>query len=454
MKNKPKQFKLILGLGKSGVSIAEFLANRHIPFVINDTRAEPPGLAEIKIKQPNVLIQTGGLSEELLNAAEEIIISPGLSLKEPLIAEQIAKGKSVIGDIELFLRYCKAPICAITGANGKSTVTSLVYEMAKAANMNVKIGGNIGVPVLQLLDANEPELYVLELSSFQLETTYSLAAKAATILNITLDHMDRYASLAEYIAAKQRIYQHCEAAIINRMDTNTYVKNAQPKKQLSFGLDWSADTNYGLLAEGDKTYLARGREPLLNIKELPVSGLHYCENALAALALGEACDLPIAAMLQALRTFQGLPHRCQFVKAINGVQWINDSKGTNEGAAKAAIESIGKTIAGKVVLIAGGIGKGADFETLKIPVKNFVSHAILMGEASDQLATVFHGLTQVHQVKSLQEAINIAHQIGKSGDAVLLSPACASFDMFQNFEKRGEAFAALVHEIEAQEIKA
>lgn len=447
MKPTEEKFKLIIGLGKSGVSAADFFASRNIPFVMNDTRAEPPGLADIKKRHPQTYIQLGGLSRELLNAAEEIIVSPGVSLKEPLIAEQVTNGKSVIGDVEIFLRYCKAPICAITGANGKSTVTSLVYEMAKAANVNVKIGGNIGVPVLQLIGNTEPELVVLELSSFQLETTHSLAAKAATILNITLDHMDRYENLAEYVAAKQRIYQNCDTAIINRSDFNTYVKNAQPRKELSFGLDWSADTMYGLLAEGDKTYLARGREPLLNSKELPVAGLHYCENALAALALGEACGLPISAMLQALRTFQGLPHRCQFVRAINGVQWINDSKGTNEGAAKAAIESIGKTIAGKVILIAGGLGKGADFEMLKMPVKNFVSHAILLGEASNQLADVFHGLTQVHQVKLLQDAVSMAHQLGQSGDAVLLSPACASYDMFQNFEKRGEAFAAAVLEI-------
>lgn len=447
MKQPSTPFKLILGLGKSGVSTADFLASQHIPFAINDTRAEPPGLADIKKKHPDALIHLGGLSEELLEAAEEIIVSPGLSLKEPLIAKQIQQGKSVVGDVEVFLRYSKAPICAITGANGKSTVTSLVYEMAKAANIKVKIGGNIGVPVLELLDGKETDLYVLELSSFQLETTYSLAAKAATILNITLDHMDRYANLAEYIAAKQRIYQHCETAVINRADQNTYVQSANPKNTVSFGLDWSATTMYGLLSEGEKTYLARGREPLLDIKELPVAGLHYCENALAALALGEACNLPITAMLQALKTFQGLPHRCQFVKATKGVQWINDSKGTNEGAAKAAIESIGKTIAGKVILIAGGIGKGADFETLKTPVKNFVSHAILLGQASDQLADVFHDLTAVHQVKTLQEAVIMAAEVSQSGDAVLLSPACASFDMFQNFEKRGEAFMALVQEM-------
>ncbi len=440
-------FTLIIGLGKSGVSVADFCASRNIPFAINDTRAEPPGLADIKKKYPNAVMQLGGLSQELLDAAEEIIISPGLSIKEPLIAEQIAKGKRVVGDVEVFLRYCKAPICAITGANAKSTVTSLVYEMAKCAGLNAKIGGNIGVPVLQLLEGTDPELYVLELSSFQLETTFSLQAKAATILNISSDHMDRYETLAEYISAKQKVYQHCQTAVFNRGDENTYVQVAKPQNELSFGLDWSPTNMYGLLSEGDKTYLARGREPLMNVKELPVSGLHYCENALAALALGEACELPITAMLEALRTFKGLPHRCQLVKATKGVQWFNDSKGTNEGAAKAAIDSIGKTIAGKVLLIAGGIGKGADFETLKTPVKNYVSHAILLGEASNQLANVFNGLTEIHQVISLKDAVILAHQLSQSGDAVLLSPACASFDMFQNFEKRGEAFVDAVQEI-------
>lgn len=440
-------FTLIIGLGKSGLSVVEFFAKRNIPFAINDTRHEPPGLLEIKNKYPKVVMQLGGLSEELLSQAEEIIVSPGLSTKEPLIATQMAKGKSVIGDVELFLRYAKAPICAITGANAKSTVTSLVYEMAKCANLNVKIGGNIGVPVLQLLDGTEPELYVLELSSFQLETTYSLHAKAATILNITPDHMDRYKNLPEYIAAKQRVYEHCETAVFNRSDPHTYVQHAKPDKEISFGLDWSHTTMYGILAEGNSHYLARGREPLLNVSALPISGMHYWENALAALALGEACHLPIAAMLEALRTFKGLPHRCQFVKEFNGVRWINDSKGTNEGASKAAIESVGRTIAGKIILIAGGVGKGADFEMLKSPVKNYVSHCILLGEARKQLAKVFDGLTEVHEVSSLQDAVLLAKQLSQVGDTVLLSPACASFDMFQNYEKRGEAFMQYVQEI-------
>lgn len=433
---------LIIGLGKSGLATAKFLFERKIPFAVCDTREVPPNLEEFKNTYPMAPIHLGSLSKNFLDKAEEIIVSPGLSIKEPLIAEQIEKGKKIVGDVELFLRYCQAPICAITGSNAKSTVTSLVYEMAKTANIKVKIGGNIGTPVLGLLEDVDTELYVLELSSFQLETTHSLRAKVATILNISPDHMDRYESLDDYVAAKERIYQNCETAVINRADEATFVKNFKPTNTISFALDKPSQNNFGII----ENHLALGEIKLLATSKTYLQGLHHWENALAALALGQACKLPMSAMLETLKSFKGLEHRCQLIKTHNKVAWYNDSKGTNEGAAKAAIESIGKTIKGKVILIAGGVGKSADFTILVDPVRNYVSHAILMGEAKQQLLDIFQDVTQTHKVSSLDEAVLLANNLSQVNDAVLLSPACASFDMFQNFEKRGEAFETAVME--------
>ncbi len=438
---------MVIGLGKSGIATAEFLQAKQFDFALCDTRKEPPEVNYIKKQFKEVPLFLGELKQEMFADIDELIISPGLSKKLPLFKQLEAQGKTIIGDVELFLKFCKTPVCAITGSNAKSTVTTLVTKMAETAGVNVKMGGNIGTPVLQLLQAPAPQLYVLELSSFQLETTYSLKAKAATILNICPDHMDRYANLQEYINAKQVIYHNTQTCVFNRDDPATFVKSVYATaKHRSFGLQ-PQEGAFGLIRENGEIFLSFGFEKLMNIKEMLQVGLHHAQNALAALSLGQACGLPLDAMLQTLKTFKGLKHRCQLVKTHQGVSWYNDSKGTNEGATQAAIESIGECISGKVILLAGGVGKGADFEILKKPVANYVKTLILFGEAKEQLKAVLGQLTQTLVVDDLSEAIQMAKKHAQTGDSVLLSPACASFDMFKNFEDRGEIFERLVLEL-------
>jgi UDP-N-acetylmuramoylalanine--D-glutamate ligase len=405
---------VIIGLGKTGLSCVRYLSKKNANIVVVDNRLNPPELAELRKFFPNVPVHLGSFHEEILSKANEIIISPGVSVKEPAIAEQIKNGKRVIGDIELFSQVAKAPIIAITGSNGKSTVTVLVGEMAKCAGLNVKVGGNLGTPALDLLGNAEPDLYVLELSSFQLETTYSLQAKAAVVLNISPDHMDRYENLAEYKAAKMRIYDGCEVKVIPEQNKFIIQDN----------------------------YLTYNNKKLLSIDKLKIKGGHQISNCLIALALGKAVNLPMPAMLKALREFTGLPHRCQWVAKINNIDYYNDSKGTNVAATKAAIEGLGAM--GKIVLIAGGQGKGADFLLLFSAVKKYVRALILIGEDADKLKTALTGASKILFAQSMQEAVKSAAQEAQPGDMVLLSPACASFDMFDNFEHRGDVFMEIV----------
>lgn len=409
--------KVIIGLGKTGLSCIRYLLKKNTDIAIVDNRINPPGLPELKNYSPNVPVYLGCFHENILSQADELVISPGVSLKEPAIAKQIKNGKPVIGDIELFARAARAPIIAITGSNGKSTVTTLVGEMAKCAGINVGVGGNLGIPALDLLTAPEPDLYVLELSSFQLETTYSLKAKAAVVLNISPDHMDRYENIEEYKAAKMRIYNGCEVAVIEG--------------------EWNLFSTEG-------NYLTYEKQKLLSIDKLKIKGRHQVSNALAALALGAAAGLPMAAMLKALREFPGLPHRCQWVAKINNVDYYNDSKGTNVGAAKAAIEGLGRGTGHcaltKIILIAGGQGKGADFSELFPVVEKYVRAVILIGQDAPKIKTALTGACKILFAESMREAVKFAAQEAQPGDMVLLSPACASFDMFNNFEHRGEVF--------------
>ena len=396
--------KVIIGLGKTGLSCVRYLLKKDTNIAVVDNRFDPPCLAELKNSFPNVPVYLGGFHEEILSKADEIIISPGVS------AKQIKNGKPIIGDIELFCRAAKAPIIAITGSNGKSTVTALVGEMAKCAGLKVKVGGNLGPPALDLLTDLKPDLYVLELSSFQLETTYSLKAKAAVVLNISPDHMDRYENIAEYTAAKMRIYNNCEVKIIPEQNAFKIRDN----------------------------YLTYNNQKLLAIDELKITGQHQISNCLIALALGQAVNLPMPAMVKALREFKGLPHRCQWVAKINNVNYYNDSKGTNIAATKAAIEGLGPM--GPIVLIAGGQGKGADFSLLFPAVKKHVRALILIGEDADKLKTALTGACTIKMCSTMQDAVATAQQSAQPGDIVLLSPACASFDMFDNFEQRGNVF--------------
>jgi UDP-N-acetylmuramoylalanine--D-glutamate ligase len=458
MRNMKTQKTLIIGLGKTGLSCARYLHKQHIPFAIMDTRDSPPGLVELKAEFPEVPVYLGGLNEEVILQAKELIVSPGLSLHEPAIAKAIANNIPVIGDIELFARAITVPLIAITGTNGKGTVTTLMGDMTRCAGKNVCVGGNIGTPVLDLLSDQQPDLYVLEISSFQLETTHSLKPAVATILNITADHLDRYdGKMESYIVAKQHIYENAEVVVWNRDDKNTFPQESCPLSRsrervpdrageggaISFGLSEPIENQFGIRKINQENYLAFGATNLLSVNELKIKGQHNWVNALAALALGHALQLPMSAMLQALREFKGLKHRCEWVIEKNGVQWFDDSKGTNVGSTTAAIEGIGSTIAGKIILIAGGLGKGANFSPLREPVQQYVKTLILIGKDALILADVLQGATNIQHANSLQQAMAIAKEVSQSGDAVLLSPACASMDMFRDAEERGDKFKAL-----------
>jgi UDP-N-acetylmuramoylalanine--D-glutamate ligase len=435
--------QVMVGLGKTGASCVRYLRAQGLNVAVTDSRPSPPGLADITQQFPEVVLSLGKFDEELCRNAARLIVSPGVPLEEPAIANAKQLGVPIIGDIELFALQAKAPVVAITGSNGKSTVTTLVGLMAQDAGLNVRVGGNLGTPALELLSESEPDLYVLELSSFQLETTYSLQAKAAVLLNLSADHMDRHHSLAAYLAAKQRVYHQCQTAIINRDDPTTW-QNLTLPNTISFGLDAPAANQFGLRIVNNETCLARGDEPLIATHELKIRGRHQLANALAALALGEAIGLPITDMRMTLRSFHGLAHRCQWVATLDGVDWYNDSKATNIGAAQAAIEGLGAEIKGKTVVIAGGLGKDADFRLLRDTMQRYTRALVLIGKDAPLIEAALTGSTAIYQATSLEHAVALARQQAHAGDAVILAPACASFDMFDNFEHRGETFMSLV----------
>lgn len=437
------QFRIVVGLGKSGMSIVRHLARRGLPFAVADTRANPPELATLQAHYPEVEVRCGELDVEFLCRASELLVSPGLAVSTPALQAAVARGVKLSGDIDLFAREAKAPIIAITGSNAKSTVTTLVGEMAQAAGRKVAVGGNLGTPALDLL-SDDVELYVLELSSFQLETTEQLNAEVATCLNVSEDHMDRYAGLPAYHQAKHRIFRGARQVVINRDDRLSRPLVGDDVPVWSFGLGKPDFKGFGLIEENGEKFLAFQFEVLMSVRELKMRGAHNQSNALAALALGHAVGLPLATMLQTLRTFGGLPHRCQWVRERAGVDYYDDSKATNVGAALAAIVGLGADIDGKLVLIAGGDGKGADFSALREPIAQYCREVILLGRDAGRLASTLQGAVTLRQVQSLEEAVQQAAACALPGDAVLLSPACASLDMFKNFEERGHLFAAAV----------
>ncbi|CAM5617796.1 UDP-N-acetylmuramoylalanine--D-glutamate ligase OS=Stutzerimonas stutzeri OX=316 GN=murD PE=3 SV=1 [Stutzerimonas stutzeri] len=437
------QFRIVVGLGKSGMSVVRHLARRGLPFAVADTRANPPELATLKAQYPGVEVRCGELDVEFLCRASELLVSPGLAIATPALQAAAARGVKLSGDIDLFAREAKAPIVAITGSNAKSTVTTLVGEMAAAAGRKVAVGGNLGTPALDLLD-DEVELYVLELSSFQLETTDQLNAEVATCLNVSEDHMDRYSGLPAYHQAKHRIFRGARQVVINRDDRLSRPLIGEDVPVWSFGLGKPDFKGFGLLEEGGEKYLAFQFETLMPVSELKIRGAHNQANALAALALGHAVGLPFDAMLQTLRSFAGLAHRCQWVGERGGVAFYDDSKATNVGAALAAIDGLGADIPGKLVLIAGGDGKGADFSALHAPVARYCRAVVLLGRDADLLFAALDGAAPLLRVRTLEEAVQQAAACATAGDAVLLSPACASLDMFKNFEERGRLFAAAV----------
>lgn len=439
--------RIVVGLGKTGISCVRYLAREGLPFSVVDSRVSPPGLDELYRYYPQVPVFLGGFDHSLFSAADELIVSPGIPLAQPVIKEAIKGGANAIGDIELFSRAIgDKPVIAITGSNGKSTVTSLLGAMAHKAGINVAVGGNIGTPALSLIN-NAIDLYILELSSFQLETTASLRAAVATVLNISPDHMDRYESIDEYYLAKQKIYRGCRAAVYNLDDPLS--APLLPELVTSFGFTAKEPDlkDFGIRVEKGATWLCKGTKLLLDTSSMKIYGRHNHMNALAALALGESVNMPLDAMLQAIRDFSGLEHRCQWLADIDGVQWFNDSKATNVGASIASIKGLGSLCKENIILIAGGEGKGADFTELQPIVKQYVRHLILIGCDAKLIKNTLSNYTQIKQVDSIKQAVQIAETLSCKGDIVLLAPACASFDMFNNFEDRGDQFNQHVYEL-------
>jgi len=435
------EHRVVVGLGATGLSCARYLYQRGLPFTVVDTRAQPPGLAALQHEMPRVQVYAGEYPEDVVATATELVVSPGIAMDAPIVTQALAAGVAVIGDIDLFMREAAAPVVGITGSNAKSTVTELLGQMARDAKLNVGVGGNLGTPALDLL-APERELYVLELSSFQLERAHRLDLAVATVLNISADHLDRHGSMPRYHQAKHRIFRGCKKAVVNRDDPMTIPLVSPAVDIISWRMAEPETHGFGLCQEGGVEYLCHGAQPLLPVAQLSMSGRHNVANALAALALGFSAGLPMAGMQTTLRAFKGLPHRCALVAEINGVRFVNDSKGTNVGATEAALRGLGGER--DILLIAGGQGKGADFSQLQPAVARHCKLLLLMGADAPLLQQALASSVPVIMVSSLDEAVSAAATQAQPGDVVLLSPACASFDMFSGYAQRGEAFTALV----------
>jgi UDP-N-acetylmuramoylalanine--D-glutamate ligase len=438
---------LVVGLGRTGLSCVRWLASRGVPVAVTDSRPEPPGLAALRADCLEVAVYVGGFAPSAFAAAQRLVVSPGVSPREPAILEARRRGAQVIGDIELFAAERRAPLVAITGSNGKSTVTTLVAEMARRAGLRLAVGGNLGTPALELLPAvgeAQPDLYVLELSSFHLELTRNLGAEVATVLNLSADHIDRHGSFEEYAASKARVYAPPRGgtgvAVVNGDDPLAAGLSVEGRRVLGFRLGAPVEGGYGLIGQGGREWLARGEQPLMPVAQLHMAGRHNQANALAALALGEAAGLPMSAMLRVLREFHGLPHRSQWVAELDGVHWYNDSKGTNVGATRAALEGL----PGPLVLIAGGQAKGADFAPLREVVSSKVRAVVLIGVDAPLLAEALEGAAVLARAADMGEAVRTARGLARPGDRVVLSPACASFDMFRGYEDRGASFIRAV----------
>ncbi|MBR7718571.1 UDP-N-acetylmuramoyl-L-alanine--D-glutamate ligase [Acinetobacter nosocomialis] len=439
--------KVVAGLGISGVSAVNFLHEQGYQVAVTDSRPTPPGHDQIPA---DVKTSFGQLDQELLLQAEEIILSPGLAPQLPEIQAAIAQGISVVGDIQLLRRATDVPIVAITGSNAKSTVTTLMGLMAKDAGKKVAVGGNLGRPALDLLK-DQPELLVLELSSFQLETTSHLNAEVAVVLNMSEDHLDRHGNMLGYHQAKHRIFQGVKKVVFNRDDalSRPLVPDTTPMQ--SFGLNAPDLNQYGVLRDADGTlWLARGLQRLIKSSDLYIQGMHNVANALACLALGEAIGLPMESMLETLKHFKGLEHRCEYVKTVHDVRYYNDSKGTNVGATLAAIDGLGAAIEvkkGKVALILGGQGKGQDFTPLRSSIEKYAKVVVLIGEDAPVIEQAIQGATKILHVATLKEAVELCQRETQAEDVVLLSPACASFDMFKSYNDRGQQFVACVNSL-------
>lgn len=440
--NKENSKVVVVGLGLTGLSVAYFLRHLGLQFAIVDSRKTPPFNDELLVEMPDVAVFTGGFEQAVFDVASHLIVSPGISMQEPIIQEAIANGACTLSDIDLFACAVSEPIVAITGSNGKSTVTTMLGDMAKASNKRVAVGGNLGIPALDLLKQNA-ELYVLELSSFQLERTSLLNAFAATVLNISADHLDRYSSMEEYVTQKSRVYSGNGVMVINIDCPYVAAMQLQNRRVVTFGLQKGADFSVIDSAQG-KSLAIKGKA-VLPVSELLISGVHNQANALAALALGTVLGLPEKAMCAALRHYKGLQHRVQFVAKIDEVSWVNDSKATNVGACVAALQGFQDS---SVVLIAGGDAKAADMSDLVPLLKAKVKTLLLIGKDSKLIKQAVNGCISVLEVGTLKKAVKKAKQIAQAGDTVLLSPACASMDQFANYKERGASF---VEEVKALE---
>jgi UDP-N-acetylmuramoylalanine--D-glutamate ligase len=447
MQTKAKR-ALVVGLGKTGLSCARFLHRQGWQVAVTDSRERPPALEALRRELPDVGLFLGGFAPEAFEQAELLVTSPGVSLATPEIQWALAHGVPVVGDVELFAREVAAPVAAITGSNGKSTVTTLLGLMAREAGLQAGVGGNLGEPVLELLD-RQAQLYVVELSSFQLETTASLSPAVATVLNVSADHMDRHPSLEAYAQTKARVYQQARIGVYNLDDARVM---AMPRTSRAFYFTLGEprdEQTFGVARQAGEPWLYRGAEPLMPARNLRMPGLHNRANALAALAMGGALGFPLQAMTEVLARFSGLPHRTEHLGVIDGVAWYNDSKGTNPGATVAALEGLAGGDGSRTVLIAGGQGKGADFSVLTDAVREHARAVVLLGEDADRLAQALAGTVPLSKASGMAEAVERAAALARPGDRVLLSPACASFDMFRGFEHRGEVFRRCVEELKS-----
>ena len=441
---------LVLGLGETGLSCVRWLARHGARLSAADTRASPPALGALRSEHPQLRLALGPLDEALLEGVDSVVASPGIAVREPVLRAAVARGIEVVGDVEVFARALARDgkgvrVLGVTGTNGKSTVTALAAAMGRAAGLDAEAVGNIGVPVLDALSSAEskgyPDLYVVELSSYQLETTSSLALDAAAMLNLSQDHLDRYGTLADYARAKERIFLHCERRVVNRDDP--WSASMGDADAFSFGLgEPVGELQWGL--DADRRTLRRGHRALLDAGEMAMPGLHNVANGLAAHALASAIGLGAAPLAQALREFKGLPHRVQQVAETRGVRFYDDSKGTNVGASVAALEGFDVP----VVLIAGGDGKGQDFAPLAPAVQARARAVVLIGRDADSIALALAPTgVSLERAATMEEAVERAFAMARPGDAVLLSPACASFDMFRNYGHRGDVFAAAARAI-------
>lgn len=434
---------LILGMGATGRSVAAWLSSQKMDFAMADSDGDLSGHAELLQRYPDAEFHAGDLVDLDPSNYARLIVSPGVPPSLPVIVRAAQMAIPIIGDIELFSAAVSAPVIAVTGSNGKSTVVHLLSKMYAAAGQSASLGGNFGTPALDLLKDVTVQMHILELSSFQLETTFSLQPRVAAVLNISEDHMDRYAGLSDYVTAKGKIYRDCDMAVVNRDDANSRALAAECGQQISFGLDHPGDGQFGIIEQQQHSWLAKGKTKLLDVAELKILGRHNQANALAALALADAGGVSMEAAILALRNYAGLPHRTEWVGEHQGVVWLNDSKATNVGATIAALRGLDRP----VILIAGGQGKGADFSALKSVINTQVKAVVLIGEDATEILLAVQGSTAISLADDLHDAVAQAANFAQSGDYVLLSPACASFDQFSGYVDRGNTFVRYVDDL-------